>query len=85
MTSQGNHIQPGSETPVDQSGIVNPKEPQTTDTESPLKVEGHALADGRGNKDSYTSYYAGMDKTQAQKVALSSAHMPRSGCDWGMH
>lgn len=47
---------------------------------------GHTLAHGRANADSYTSYYAGMDTTQAQKVALSTAHMPSSGavvCDLG--
>jgi ubiquinone/menaquinone biosynthesis C-methylase UbiE len=36
----------------------------------------HNLAHGRENADSYTSYYLGMDTTQAQKVALSTAHMP---------
>ncbi len=36
----------------------------------------HGLAHGRADADSYTSYYLGMDQTQAQKVALSTAHMP---------
>jgi ubiquinone/menaquinone biosynthesis C-methylase UbiE len=41
-------------------------------------LSSHNLAHGRDNTDSYTSYYLGMDQTQAQKVALSTAHMPTS-------
>lgn len=46
---------------------------------APLAAREHTLVHGRADVDSYTSYYAGMDATQAQKVALSTAHMPNSG------
>lgn len=33
----------------------------------------------RGSQDAYASYFAGMDKSMQQKVALTTAHFPTSG------
>lgn len=40
---------------------------------------GHHLSEGRANSTLYDSYYRNMDKTQAQKVAFSTAHIPPTG------
>jgi SAM-dependent methyltransferase len=34
----------------------------------------------RGSHDAYASYFAGMDKSMQQKVALTTAHFPTTGC-----
>lgn len=55
--------------------MVSPK-PPTTDISSPH----HAYEEQhRGGDESYASYYAGMDKSMRQKVALTTAFFPPSG------
>lgn len=60
-----------------EKAVPMPKDVQPSLTGGNLPT--HNLAHGRDNTDSYTSYYLGMDQTQAQKVALSTAHMPTAG------
>jgi len=39
----------------------------------------HYAEQNRGDQQSYADYYAGMDKSMRQKIALISSYLPSSG------
>lgn len=59
--------------------------PAAQDADAPASGSHGYAAQARGGDDAYASYYAGMDKSMQQKVALTTAFFPPSGtlCDMG--
>ena len=53
----------------------------TSVTAPPAAADGPSVyaAQARGDDDAYASYYAGMDKSMQQKVALTTAFFPPTG------
>ncbi len=65
---------------IHQNGFKSPATEQSHPS-SALDVSSRSIQEQqlRGGKSAYADYYAGMDKTMAQKIALCAAFLPDSG------